>query len=395
MSDLEKKIRGLIDLLTKNGSVVDSGLSFEISEAGGITLHLRRPAGWSKPLIRLKSEHIIPEAALNTRLSGDSFEIDPDRRILNPLQIEIASRMIEIYNTAGKVALHKAENPWIQYRGAPHLMEVLLSSLHLGKAKEEKLSLIRGCQDRPSFDEFVVKTFMASRTLARQAAETGGQETVIMPIADYLDHDYRGSSFGFSSASCSGDLRVFCSQPFVWSQECYARYGTYDAVDTFVNYGFIDREVPFVRSIPLEIEIGDRGRLFIDSRAGSSNRGGEIPKTLQDIQFLLPDWKRGEYGEFKLSHIFIAAGCYPRATKRIIRWVIEEMTRDSTDHDFVAKQTAAVEMKILEVNVAYYEKIIRVLDDDIETKCSLRLRIRQLLDTQLNKLLKYSINEKL
>ncbi len=392
---LKKEIKGLIDLLKKNGSVVDSGLSIEISEEGGISLHFPRAVGRSKLLIRLKSEHIIPEVALNTCLRGDSFEIDPDRRLLNPLQIEIGTRMIEIYNAAGKVGQHKAENPWIQSIGEPRLLEVLLSSLHSGKAKEEKLSFIRGCQDRPSFDEFVVKTFMASRTLARQAAETGGQETVIMPIADYLDHDYRGSPYGFSSTSCSGDLRVFCRQPFVWSQECYARYGSYDAVDTFVNYGFLDREVPFVRSIPLEIEIGDRGKLLIDSAVGSSNRGEKIPKTLRDIQFLLPNWKRGESGEFILSHIFIAAGNYPHATKRIIRWIIEEMTRESTDQEFVAKQTAAAEMKLVDANIAYYEKILIGLDLDEKADSGLKSRIRQLVETQLNKLFKYSISERL
>jgi len=392
---LKKEIKGLIDLLIKNGSHVDSGLSIEISQEGGISLHLRRPPGSSKPLIRLKSEHIIPVAALNTRLRGDSFEIDPDRRLLNPLQIEIGTRMIEIYNAAGKVAQHKAENPWIQCSGTPRLLELLLSSLHPGKAKEEKLSFIRGCQDRLSFDEFVVETFMASRTLARQAGERGGQETVIMPIADYLDHDYRGSPYAFSSTSCSGDMGIFCSQPFVWSQECYARYGSYDAVDTFVNYGFIDREVPFVRSIPLEIEIGDRGKLLIDSSVGSSSRGENIPKPLRDIRFLLPNWKRGESGEFMLSHIFIAAGSYPHATKRIIRWIIEEMTRDFTDQEFVAKQTAATETKLVDANVAYYEKVLRGLDQDEKADSGLKNRIRQLLEIQLNKLFKYSISERL
>jgi len=392
---LKKEIKGLIDLLIKNGTVISSGLSIEISEEGGISLHLRRPAGRSKPLIRLKSEHMIPAAALNTCLCGDSFEIDPDRHLLNPLQIEIGTRIIEIYNAAGKVALHKGENPWIQYRGSPHLLELLLSSLHLGKVKEKKLSFIRGSQEQSGVNEFVVQTFMESRVLSRQAEDTGKQQQVIMPILDYLDHDYRGSPYDFSSPYGGGDLRVFCRQPYIWSQECYANYGRIDAVDTFVNYGFIDREVPFVRSIPLEIEIGDRGKLTINSLQAARMNSEKTPKTLRDIQFLLPDWRRDESGEYILSHIFVTTGSYPYATRRIIKWIIEDMTRDSIDQKFVAEQTAAAEKKIVDANVAYYERILIGLDHDEKADSGLKNRIRQLVETQLNKLFKYSISEKL
>ena len=71
------------------------------------------------------------------------------------------------------------------------------------------------------------------------------------------------------------------------------------------------------------------------------------------------------------------------------------MTRDFTDQEFVAKQTAATETKLVDANVAYYEKVLRGLDQDEKADSGLKNRIRQLLEIQLNKLFKYSISERL
>jgi len=36
--------------------------------------------------------------------------------------------------------------------------------------------------------------------------------------------------------------------------ECFASYGFHDAYDTWISYGFVDADVPFVQSLPITLD---------------------------------------------------------------------------------------------------------------------------------------------
>ena len=96
------------------------------------------------------------------------------------------------------------------------------------------------------------------------------------------------------------------------SSECYVVYGLYDTLDTFLSYGFPDINAPYVRSIPMEIQIACYGALNIRSLIGARNEH-ELPKQITDLRRYMPLPAKQPNGDLDISHLMIPIHAAPHS----------------------------------------------------------------------------------
>jgi len=389
---IQRELASLGKCMQDNGTWIHPDITIAYTEETGLSIQMERTSNPRDFIIKVPVEQLVPYELLNMAVKGNDFVIDPDKDKLSPVQIDLAERMIEIYNLTNKVEFHKSENAWILFREAPELLDLLLEAFSWSPSIEYYSNFLHGLEDAASMDQFILDSFSSSRFLGQKIHGSEKTVQVIMPIIDFLNHDYRGS--GFASPTNPEEkqwIGVTCAQPFISRNECYASYGTNDALNSFLIYGFIDATAPYVRSIPLEIPIGDLGKITVYSLNMKSKSSPS--EQLQDLHQFMPKIKKDKDGAVHLSHLFVTVPPFPRALRRILRHVIVTFCGHSVSEDFILEQTRAAERLVVGKNVAFYKEILKKIDQNKTAPSGLIDRARHVATIQLSKLGNYQFDE--
>ena len=389
---IQTELASLAKYMQNNGTWIHPDIVIAYTEEAGLSIQTERMINPRDFIIKIPDEHLIPYTLLNMTLKGNDFVIDPERGSLSPVQIDLAKCMVEIYNLTNKVDFHKSENAWIQFRDAPELLDLLLEATSRTPSIEKNYAFLHDLEDAASMDQFILDTFSISRFLARYKHGSKEKTRVIMPIIDFMNHDYRGSGFVSSTDPKEKQwIGVTCNQPFVSRNECYASYGIKDALNTFLIYGFIDATAPYVRSIPLEIPVGDFGKINVYSL----NKGNKatLPKRLQDLHHFMPIFEKDKDGALCLSQLFVTVGPFRHTLRRILREVIATLCGNSVSEKFISEQTRAAEELVVEKNIAFYRDLLKKIDKYKAAPSELANRARHVATIQLAKLGKYYFDQ--
>lgn len=393
-----KSFLRLEKLLVDNGAWFDSNLSI-VCKGKAVSIRMMGPSKQGDVIMKVPQKLLVPALPLNFSIKENKFVIDPDKDKLSPIQIKIAKLMVNVYNATDKIGFYKKECPWVTFRKAPDLMDSLLHARTTNENTKSKQDFLHNLTGSMSLAEFVCKDFVMTRVLGHKDKKDGELIQKIMPVVDYLDHDYRASGFVFPDKSPGKSkkpnfLRIHNSQPFPSRPECYVAYGTYDALDTFLSYGFINEEVPFLRSIPLKIPVRDLpGKLLVNSYPAVRNEK-KLHKQLDDLRRFMPMVnKSADCDGLVLSHLIIGLTTTPNALRRVLRVLIRTLAGESVLPKFVIDRTHETERYVIEKNIAFYESFLKEVEADQKTPAALKNQMYHIASIQLNKLYKYIYND--
>jgi len=388
-----KKLGDLEKLLTDNGARFHPELALVCIEKS-ISLEMAGPCNHGEIIMEVPVELLLPAKFLNISVKGNKFVINPDKDQLTPEQIAIAELVFELYSLAGRVEFYKNESPWVAFREAPELIDEIL----LSRTKDYKIrsDFLHNEPDAMSIEEFVAYDFPMTRVLGIQQTDGNEVDEIFMPMIDYLNHDYQGVPYSTPGYTKDGPdnefLRVINAQPFAAQRECYVSYGIYDAIDTFLGYGFVCETTPFVRSISLEIPVRDTAGIILNSFAMRAPE--KVNEQLNDLRKFMPYLNKIESsGQLTVSHLIISLHPTPHATRRILRAIIRTLAGSEVSQKFVLDRVKETEKFILEKNIDFYNDLLKKVGSDKKTPEHLKQRIHRLAFTQLNKLYKYLYND--
>ena len=244
--EMGKELEGLEKAIVDNGGWIHPNLEVKYKNETGLSVYMDGHYPPSDYLIKLAEGLLIPVDAVNISVKGNEFIIDPDANSLSPVQLEIVRRMISIYNLTDKVRFHINEDPWIRFREAPELMYQLMRARTLKYDLDRKQRFMFGTDKNVTLEDFVAKAFMSTRILGYKASPDEGSIRVLMPLIDFVNHDYRGSNF-LTGGNCVGveGVQLKNRQPFPGSRECYAFYGMRDGLDMFSEIWFLRYGIAF------------------------------------------------------------------------------------------------------------------------------------------------------
>ncbi|NQZ13912.1 MAG: hypothetical protein HRT94_03665 [Alphaproteobacteria bacterium] len=386
---LEKELTALRDVLVENGAWFHKNLNI-VSEDHGMSVVVDGPASPGDKMMKVPESLLVQKHGMNISLKNSDFIFEPDDSVLSPVQIEIADRMIEIYNMTNKVNLHKEECSWILYKDHPHLLDPLVQGRTQNDYLNKKYKYLHSNSTPEEDETFTCESYLQTRVLGRQGKD-GQKNQLIMPIIDYLNHDHRGSPFMFKDQKDDAIMHINVKRPFLERQECFVIYGVYDALDTFLNYGFPDSHAPYVRSIPMDIDINGKGKLKVRAISGGRNKQ-ELPKQISDLSSLMPFPVKKPDGSLEISHLMIPIVNAPHALRRVLQVLIRSLVGKDETRKFVIESVYKAEEEILKANIEFYSNIIDTIDT-MDGPDHLKSMTKQVATLQRNKLYKYTFNK--
>jgi hypothetical protein len=261
---VESLLRKLTDQVVALGGRISADAEI-ICEKGNLSIEYRVEGDAKTELIFLPEAALIPVSPVSFSLQGDEIvvrtidgEVDAERRSLLDL-------MVRIFNLTGKIRNFRSASPQLSLAQSP---DVLLHPM-AGRPKPKK----QPEPDTPEFDAHVVDLFIKSRTLGYKFGGTGKKTPVLMPIIDSFNHHPISANFLPAGDGEEKGLSVNVSRPLDGSTECFARYGLYDALDTYLHYAYVEPNTPFLRSAPCDLEVAGLGRITVRSAAGAKYDG--------------------------------------------------------------------------------------------------------------------------
>jgi len=349
--DTEKRMVRLCDALEKAGSYIDDDAS--IMDVGGGTSVFVSDAYDSEFLFKLRHEHLIPYDHFDFDIEGDDIVIAHHDRNDNPFHLDMLEQMIGLYNESGKFTFHRNTHPFLQYDSSPELVK------HLMRGRQgQSVDVIGGMLGKAEFfDELVLLTFFNSRLLnSRLYSKDSKQSAVLIPIMEFMNHHHAGATFENLYSKKSNVLSVQAIMPVSGSRECFTRYGRFDSLDTYLHYGFVDEGAPYVRSVPLRLDLDGVGTILIGSNS-SNIPIQDIPAYLRDLAFYFPrtSFSKG-HKVVELSHLFIPGEKARFSMRRILAYVIQAL-EPSIDEASCHSYVEDVERQILKLNIEYYDEI--------------------------------------
>jgi len=391
---LQTMLFQLEKLLADNGAWFHPDLSLVYYE-NVLSVEIAGPCPRDEIIVEIPEELLVPSDALNISIKGDKFVLNPDESEMSAIQLELGKLMFDIYNATDRVALYKKHCPWLCFREAPELMNRLSEIKTPDKMLNYRCDFLNKSPNSPTTDEFICHDFLNGRIIGHKGKNTDKIISKIMPIVDYFQHDYRGEIYifgeGHIKSNSHGDsvfLSIKNRQPFPEQHACYVSYGTYDAVDTFMYYGFMDYNVPFLYSIPLKINIPGTDGLTVNGFSGFYETS--INKRLEDIKNYIPIINKStDCNGLILSNLVIPLPPKSNAMRRILRASIKTLGGKYVSKEFVFEHILEVEKFVIEENISFYESLLEEIETDESTPEHLKDRMHRLVSTQLNKLYKY------
>ncbi len=334
--EVTRCLRHLVDLVTDDSGRVTSAIRF-VCENGDLWVEgtgLTEPDGG---VLRLDRRSLLPVDGAAISLKGECLRLDAAPAFSSE-QRALLTAHLELLNLTGKVADCRVRNPWLGLMGMPDFLQALAR----GRSENDNIRRFLSSLRAGDLERLTIDLLIGSRTVLSEG------QPCLMPLADLFNHHIGGAAFHFDG----GGLRLRRRMSVEGRVECFARYGVLDALDSYLFYGFVDRQVAFIRSVPLEIEMGELGRLSIRSLVTSPDPKAHS-KESAGFWHLVPKILEKRPGYVRLSHICIPAGRNAGALRQILASVCDNM---GTAGDDKHKQRAVeqAEREIVMANETFY-----------------------------------------
>lgn len=237
---------------------------------------------------------LVPVDQEVLRLQDDEIVFDATRSTLPRDLARLLDVQSEIYNLTGKIKATRAALPRFFLRDDPKLLAALT-----------RRRLPEGTDDDapspPAADP--LDAFLSSRVLNWPGHGPDGRRAkVLMSLIDYMNHDSGGGGYLRSTDKSTFFVNDGGSGP--GEQECFVRYGPYDAQDFLLAHGFIDTSARFLRSASFQVPVEDLGMLRVGGEIAIQSRR-MTPDRGFDLSWSIPRVAIAEDGALEISSLYI------------------------------------------------------------------------------------------
>jgi hypothetical protein len=301
-------------------------------------------------LIRLPWDCLVPVELFELCVAGDDIVMSSHEPELGSQSVAHMEALLELYNVTGKLYHHRRTSPWSMLAAHRALLE------HIGQRLPSDLSAMF---DRfitsEDTNELMLASFLHARVYDYRENEKAPSFPLLLPIIDFMNHDLQGAPVQFEEQA-DGELAASVKRSVPGAStgnECFAFYGLYDSFDTWMSYGFVDETAPFVRSIPMTIELPRLGTLrlanFVRMRPPE-----QLPTEMRDLHLFVPQLLARHGNHTEVTSLLIPAPQMREALRRILAFLISEMSPGHPQQRDLAMQA---ERQILDANRTYYANL--------------------------------------
>jgi len=254
---------------------------------GELSVSSKLDAAVNEPLIRIPEECLPTINDFDLYIENDELSIRTSHSNANDLHMCLVELMLDIFNQTRKLSWHRKTSPWFAFSKSPSLQDKLFE----GRASAPKIAKHYDLYKSGDYDQLLIDTFLGSRTLNFKSSASRLAKPRLMPFIDYANHHRQCPGFNTrKKEDLSGsELVIVNSKPIAGSDECFVSYHKgFDALDTYLIYGFTDLSAPYVRSIPVKIMLSNGEIINVHSKITQGYKG-KLPEALKSLRFYLPN----------------------------------------------------------------------------------------------------------
>ncbi len=387
--EIKRSLRKLVSLVQRNGGWLDERLIIRC-ERGGFSAHAKINGAHDNWIIKMPPACLLPTDQFQLNLAGDDIRIQSHTSDLSGGRLDLLEVMLELWNQTGKIVTQKETTFWSMSESDPELFRRLVAgrNTHFYAKLEDSLYA------KDQREQLLIKGLLMSRTsgLRLDPASTGHTQ-MLMPVVEFLNHHPLAPPYTyFDNQHKQHELAIkkFC--PFPETAECFVRYGFYDAYDLLLNYGYVERNTFFVRSIPMEVSFPGLGTMKVYTSTGQlSNK--HLPPEIADLGVFLPQFFINRNTRVAdVGYLLIPQETAPHALRKVLGFIIFHL--DSTlPPQKVSDFIEMAEQQVLAENVKFYQDLLEYLqhlDSARKNKHTLQIQsAMEMAGVQLSKLAKY------
>lgn len=342
-SQLKDLLLQLTEMLIANGAAFNPRLQI-VYDDNGLSLHTTGGEDFS-------SEYLSVPTELMPSIDDYQFSIENGKIRCIPIQETsdvkkiLMELMVQIYNLTDKIGLQAISSPFYNLRGHYELLNELVR-VRANSKTERYLSLIR----QNEWDTLLVETFLNSRVFKLKDRENLFFYPVLIPVIDYCNHRHEAKSFKLNENRKRISIIADGNEK---ANQIYVRYNDFDYLDTFLTYGFVEENAPFLFSIPVTVTLESGMRLsFTGSVQKPKKKLPDWMKSLNSMPVLVKQEKDG----FTFSSIAIPNQKNPNKFRKILNMILV-MVEPKQSEAIREKDLVCIEEKIILENRFYYHSL--------------------------------------
>lgn len=349
-------VRELCALLGAHGCWFNPDLLIRLRE-GQIGLFSRHPHQDRRSYIRLPLSLMPCQDDFHFSLSNGGLGCQPLTDRATAPQQQIMQAVVALYNANSKLEWWGQTFPLLALEDHPELLTAICQA----KTHNPKLNKYLALAAQGEREKLLVESFLGSRVFrltGEQRRRAGlderkqSEDLVTLPVIDLFNHRIAAEPYVINHQPPPSSMRVF-ARPDPESGELFVRYNLYDAVDTYLFYGFVDSTAPWLGSIPMVLEAGGRVRYQVLNTGAASP--GKLPKNLQDLRLLMPNISRRK-GVACLSRLLIPGPAAPRSLQRILAHLVRRQLSEVGQNELLTL-VAALEEQLIEANLQWWRHL--------------------------------------
>jgi hypothetical protein len=350
--EIERSLKKNVTLLAKAGAEFSDDLVIKCVD--GMLSVEASPASTGKMLIRLPWDCLFPVEFFELCVADDKIAMLSHEAALTGECVARMEALLELYNLTDKLARHRRTDPWPLLASHPELLKHIVPRLPGDLYAMFQKFLVSG-----NNDELMVASFLHTRAYDYRETENAPALPVLMPVIEFLNHHLQGAPVELEDQPDNDRfLTIKRSVPVPGAgNECFAFYGLYDVFDTWMSYGFLDEIAPFVRSIPMTIDLPRLGTIrlanFVKIRPHE-----DLPPPVIDLHLFIPKLlaRRGDHIE--VASLLLPGPRAPDALRRTLFFLINEMSPGYPQQGDLVMQA---EEQIVAANRTYYANLLASL----------------------------------
>lgn len=389
---VEHHLRKLLALVEKNGGFLSKSLVIRCQE-GNLSLHGKDNSAAGKWLVRLPPACLLPLKQFELTVCGDAFCIASKAAELSAGRLQLLEVFLALLNENGKAKSLRENDPVMLKVDDPELFTRFAEGRVQGSGSVPES---HGMDDRQA-ERLLLITLNKTRALTLPSVgNTVSPGLAFMPVVDFVNHhclapgfDHQVEPGGHRRLSLTGFF------PFASTMECFVKYSDYDAYDLYFNYGFVEKNTTFVRSVPMEISLPGLGGIKVRASVATVQHTYVPPEMAHLAPYLPAITFDRATRVLEVSFLLIPRQtANPLALRRVLQILLTQFDPTLSQLKCV-EYMEMVEEQLLAGNVQFYQSLLDYLEKLEPARRDKSLAkiqaAREMIRVQLSQLANYRI----
>jgi len=315
--------------------------------------------------------------------SDDQIILLQKENMLNPSSLATMESMISIYNQTNKISTWKKSSPFFTLKNNIPLLSKLVDSKKNAPYITKYIDLLESGKE----NELALDSFFGSRAFIYKKEDlaesdihiTTPSEYGLLSVIDFLNHKVNGNHYlkEVGKVCVSG-------HPEETSNELFVHYNNFDPVLTYLIYGFVDTQAPWLFSVPIQVKTSNN--IMIDILGNSGNTNTEtISNDIDYIKDYAPNLSTKDNISFKADKIVVPDNKHNHLLRDSLKAIISsiDVNKDFKTSIKMENEILHLELQIIKMNLTYWYDIEKQNNNEVS-------ELTKLINTAISHIKSYS-----